>query len=145
MSEILPENYPNGLNDDELIKKIQEYQLLVNKTSKSAKIIGASQWKNIAELGQNELLRRSLEKQIKENKTAKRINYWLNGITITLAIITSVVGYNTLQFAHSDQITDKIWMQNQIDRLESNQGELIKINETLNRMIALQESDSTAN
>lgn len=146
MSKGIPENYPNGCSNEELIDKIKEYQYRVKQLASSEySVLGSSYWKDISDLGQNELIRRILEKQVQENRNAKTINYWLNGITIILALITSFVGYQTHQFAQSDLKSDEIWMKRQIDNLKENNTQLLKINENLETLIATQKPDSTSN
>ena len=92
MSKGIPENYPTGCSNDELLDKIKEYQYRVKQLASSENsILGSTYWKDI-----------------------------------------------------SDLKSDEIWMQRQIDSLESNNEELIKLNQNLNKIITIQESDSTS-
>jgi hypothetical protein len=135
MAEI-PKNYPAGLTDNELIELISTYSESATVAGRpSTYSVGPSYWKEMAELGQNELNNRiqknllseisNLKTEIillkEDNKISGRINKWLALITIALAIITGYIGYLSLdaaRIANSD-VTTKKESQNLISK-ESN-------------------------
>lgn len=144
MNKNIPVGYPDTLSDDKLVEKVKWFQVATTERARGKEIIEDGYYENLVDLGISELMRRNLEKQIEENIASRRINYYLNGITIVLAIITSFVGYQTLKFTQVDQQSDIIWMQRQIDNLKANNDELIELNENLNSILLIQESDSTS-
>lgn len=115
----IPKEYPTGLTDEDLIRLIEEY-------SKSATIagrpsnysVGPSYWKEMVDLGQNELSNRvqknllleivKLKDEIRllkeDNEKSGHINKRLNYITIALAIITGIVGYMSLRLAEPEKL-----------------------------------------
>lgn len=144
MSITIPDDYPTNLNTEDLLEQIKIFQKKINDSYESNLHTRVTYWKGLADIGLNELIRRNLERQIEENKKSKRTNYWLNGITILLAIITSIVGYRTLQYSYTDQVSDELWKQEQIETLKTNNEELKEINENLKQIILVQPSDSTS-
>jgi len=108
----IPENYPNGLNDSELINLVQKCSVRATRAARpnSNIVAGVSYWKEMAELGQNEINLRiqknfidemnSLKKEIinfkEENNKSSIINRRLTYVTIILAMLTLSLGFISL-------------------------------------------------
>ena len=100
----IPENYPSELSDSELINLVKECSVKATRAARPNSNVsaGVSYWKEMAELGQNEINLRIqkdfinemnlLKKEIinfkEENNKSSLINRRLTRITIVLAIFT---------------------------------------------------------
>lgn len=154
MAEI-PKNYPAGLSDSDLINLINVYSESATVAGRPSNYsVGPSYWKEMAELGQNELNNRIQKNLLTEisnlkteitllkddNKVSGRINKWLAIITIALALITGYIGYLSLEatkFANSDGLTKK---ENQNTILKENNLLLDKIYNRLKLLDSLQKN-----
>jgi len=106
---VIPENYPDELNDSELINLVRKCSVQATRAARpnSNIVTGVSYWKEMAELGQNEINLRIqkefisemnlLKKEIinfkEENRKSSKVNKRLNYITVILAILTLLLGF----------------------------------------------------
>lgn len=142
----IPDAYPDKLNDKEIQKIITHVNnIAVKATKDSTYSLGPSYAISMANLGINELNKRNQERLIIElgkqrlnNKKTQGYNKVLSILTITLAVITILIGSFSLKFAASDKESDLIWQQEQIEQL-------IKSNENLESLInttSLEQTDT---
>ena len=63
----IPKEYPLGLSDDELIKLVKDFSIYATEAGRPGNyVVGPSYWKEMAELGQNELSNRIQRKLLIE-------------------------------------------------------------------------------
>ncbi len=149
----IPKEYPSGLRDEELIRLIEEYSIEATTAGRPSNyVVGPSYWKEMVDIGQNELSTRvqknllieisNLKNEIKllkeDNEKSGIINKRLNFITIGLAIITGIIGYLSLRIAEPEriggksipflQLTEIKLLNKKIDSLEKLINELDKKN-----------------
>ena len=118
----IPKEYPIKLNDEELLQLITEYSIEATVAGRPSNYsAGPSYWKEMVDLGQSELNNRvqknllheigNLKNEIKllkeDNEKSGRLNKRLNYITIGLALITGIVGYQSLRIAEPETIGGK--------------------------------------
>ncbi|MBO6572413.1 MAG: hypothetical protein JJ958_08210 [Balneola sp.] len=118
----IPDGYPNNLEDDILLAKIKEFQTEVAKVSRSKNYSkGSSYWKNVADIGQNELMLRLQRKQIKANKNSRITSYIINLASIAMLLTSLWIANDTRKLAEADQTSDENWRTEQLNTLlESN-------------------------
>ena len=118
----IPKEYPTELTDEELIRHITEYSIEATIAGRPSNyVVGPSYWKEMVDIGQNEVSNRvqknllieisNLKNEIKllkdDNEVSGRINKRLNYITIGLAIITGIFGYLSLRLAEPEKLDGK--------------------------------------
>lgn len=118
----IPKEYPTELSDEELMNLITEYSIAATVAGRPSNYsVGPSYWKEMVDLGQNELSNRvqknllveigNLKNEIRllkeDNEKSGRTNKRLNYITIGLAIITGIVGYMSLRLAEPEKLNGK--------------------------------------
>lgn len=93
----IPDSYPTGLENEEIQKIISDCTLRVSQMTRSQinVSLGVNFFISMSHLGQGELnnsiqsdLLQRIDRQGKETKKTKAINWVLTGLTILLAIIT---------------------------------------------------------
>ena len=115
----IPKEYPTELPDDELIKLIRDYSIQATVAGRPSNFAtGPSYWKEMSELGQNEISNRiqkhllieigNLKNEIiilkRDNRRSGLINRILSFLTICLAIATICIGYQSLHISKSEKI-----------------------------------------
>jgi cytochrome c-type biogenesis protein CcmH/NrfG len=122
-------------------------------------LVGPSYWKEISELGQNELSNRiqksflieiaNLRQEITllkdDNKVSGRINKWLSILTITLAVITGYIGYLSLGFTKTSKSEEKTDEFMQSETLKANNQILDSIYIELKRISVKKEKAEDSN
>lgn len=137
----LPEEYPTGLTDVELIKIIDNCSIQATRAGRpnSGISAGVSYWKEMAELGQNEINNRvqinllleinKLKDEIilfkVENEKSGRLNKKLNYITIGLAILTGILAIVSLNISWPEKVKGKSILILQLES-ENIQKDLLK-------------------
>jgi hypothetical protein len=114
----IPKEYPTELPDDELLRLIRDYTIEATVAGRPSNYVtGPGYWKEMSDLGQNEISNRiqkrllveisNLKEEIsilkKDNKRSGFINRILSFLTICLAFITIYIGYQSLSIAKSDK------------------------------------------
>ena len=143
MKNVISENYPNELNSDELLVAIKEYSknATVAGRPNSGCTIGPSYWKEMVEIGQNEIanrIQRNLFDEIKkltieikslkeDNRKSGKINIILSTLTILLAVLTIILSYITWDYSKTSVKSDSIWQKELIQILNQNNAELEEI------------------
>ena len=152
MAADIPENYPSGLSDNELVQTVKTYA----KYSWTGHGYSFEFWSNMCQLGQNELTLRSQMRFVAEteNLTSKmdelngeisalrasndrfgRISTRLSRVTIGLAIVTVSLAIITIWYSQLDMESDQTWRKDQMTELKEHNRllqEQIRINEEIN-------------
>lgn len=141
----IPDSYPTGLENEEIQKIISDCTRRVSGMTRPNvnTSLGANFFISMIQLGQGELnnriqsdLLQLIERQGKETKKTKAINWVLTGLTILLAVITLYIGNKSLEFAASDERSDEQWQAQQIEWFKRNNQELKKLNHNLEAWMA---------
>ena len=131
MIEIIPNNYPNGLNDQELLQKIQELQDIAATRSREKNAVIDGFFENLVQMGNSEMLVRLQKEQLKINKSTKITAFAINVASIVMLIASLFIAYDTRRLAKADQTSDQIWMIDQINELKKTNLELMELNKNL--------------
>ena len=144
----IPKEYPAGLTNDELIKHIETYSIEATVAGRPSNyVVGPSYWKEMTELGQNELtnrvqanllkeivrLKEEITKLKEDNEKSGKINKRLNYITISLAIITGIIGYLSLYATWPEKSNGETFPSLQLKELQKNRALLQEISIKLDK------------
>ncbi len=157
----LTDDYPNGLSDENLLAKIQEFSSLGSGFGKrSPTFQERGYYLQMAQVGQSEYTSRiqvrfadetkSLKAEISElrksNQKFSRKATRLSRVTIGFAIGMILLAGTTVWYSQRDMESDQIWRDDQMTELKKNNEflqEQIRINEELNgnilRLLELQD------
>lgn len=143
MRNVISENYPNGLNNEELLEAIKDYskEATIAGRPNSQYVVGPSYWKEMVEIGQSEIANRiqiNLFEEIKkltieikylkdDNRKSSKINLILSTLTIFLAILTVILSYITWEYSKTSVKSDSTWQKELIQVLNQNNVELKEI------------------
>lgn len=140
----IPNSFPNDMTTTEIQQMISECANRATSVSKTTSntSLGANYYISMVALGQSEINKRIqsghldlIKKQHKQNKISSVINWILSGLTVFLAILTISLGNKSLGFAESDEKSDEIWQNQQINLLQKQNKELNHLNENLLKLI----------
>ncbi|NOU18376.1 MAG: hypothetical protein HOO91_12540 [Bacteroidales bacterium] len=142
----IPKEYPTELSDEELLKLIRECTIQATVVGRSSSYAANPQyWKEMAELGQNEVSNRTqknllieignLKEEItllkRDNKISGRINSILSFLTIILAFITIYIGYQSLNITKSGKVDGESKQTTEMRILQENNTTLQAIYEEI--------------
>ena len=140
MNSQISKGYPHDRSNEDLIQDIKDFSKDATAAIGNKQyVVGPSYWKEMCELGQNELtiriqkeltketsnLKTEINKLKENNRKSNQINRSLSVVTIILAGVTLFIGFNTLKFAETDQISDTQWQTSQLELL-TEQNRLLK-------------------
>ncbi|MEN9548465.1 MAG: hypothetical protein RIR12_1056 [Bacteroidota bacterium] len=140
---LIPNGYPSKISDNELIKFIEVYSNAATVAGRSSNYNnGPNYWKEMVDLGQNEISYRvqknllteisNLKQEItllkEDNEKSGNTNKRLNYITIFLALITGFIGYLSLCSTKPEKHNGRTIQNLQLEQLKA-------INQTIDSLV----------